>query len=333
MALPGPLTPRRYDVCNGDADGLCAVRQWRLHEPAPATLVTGLKREIALLQRVPAELADEVLVCDVSLDRNRAALLPLLERGARVRWFDHHAAGTVPSHPHLEAHLDFGAEVCTSLLVDRFLCGCQRAWALVGAYGDDLRAVADHLAEDSGFDAAQRAALQRLGRAINYNAYGDDESDVCIAPAALYGLMARHADPFGMLRAEPVVDAIDAQREADLHAALALAPAWQSEAARVVVLPDATWSRRVAGVLANELAAARPAQAQAVLRPTRGRDFMVSVRAPRRTPQGAQAVCAAFGGSGRAAAAGIDALPASEFERFVQAFAATRWGAASPTSP
>ena len=45
---------RRFDVCNGDADGLCAVVQWRLHDPAPATLVTGLKREIALLERVPA---------------------------------------------------------------------------------------------------------------------------------------------------------------------------------------------------------------------------------------------------------------------------------------
>ena len=42
------------DVCNGDADGLCAVLQWRLHTPAAATLVTGLKRDIALLERVQA---------------------------------------------------------------------------------------------------------------------------------------------------------------------------------------------------------------------------------------------------------------------------------------
>ena len=41
---------RRFDVCNGDADGLCAVLQWRLAHPEPATLVTGLKRELELLQ-------------------------------------------------------------------------------------------------------------------------------------------------------------------------------------------------------------------------------------------------------------------------------------------
>ena len=74
------LRGRRFDVCNGDADGLCAVVQWRLHEPAAATLVTGLKREIALLQRVPARAGDEVLVCDLSLERNRAALMQVLGR-------------------------------------------------------------------------------------------------------------------------------------------------------------------------------------------------------------------------------------------------------------
>lgn len=316
---------RRFDVCNGDADGLCAVRQWRLHEPAQSTLVTGLKREIALLQRVPADRADEVLVCDVSLARNRDALLPLLERGVAVRWFDHHDAGEVPVHCRLEAHLDFGSEVCSSLLVDRHLGGARRAWALVGAYGDALTAVADRLAAASGFDAAQRSALRRLGEAINYNAYGEQLSDVRIAPAEMYGVMSRHADPFALLAAEPVIDEIDAQREADLHQALALAPLWQGEQARVVLLPDAAWSRRVSGTLANALSDQKPDQAQAVLRPMRAGGYVVSLRAPRNRPQGAAAICAAFGGSGRAAAAGVDALPPSDIDRFVAAVAAARW--------
>jgi hypothetical protein len=326
--MNAPALPRRFDVCNGDADGLCAVRQWRLHEPAPATLVTGLKREIALLQRVPASAADEVLVCDLSLERNRAALLRLLDGGVRVRWFDHHAAGEVPVHPALEAHLDFDSRVCTSLLVDRHLGGRHRAWALVGAYGDEMVAVADRLAADSGLGEAQRAALQRLGRAINYNAYGEDESDPCLPPAALYAVMSRHASPFDLLAGEPVIAEIAARREADLRQALAQPPAWQSERARAVVLPDAPWSRRVSGSLANELAALRPGQAQAVLRELRSGDFVVSVRAPRSRPQGAQALCAAFGGSGRAGAAGIDALPAADLQRFIQALEAAPWGTA-----
>ena len=201
---------QRFDVCNGDADGLCAALQWRLHDPAPATLVTGLKLEIALLERVPARRGDEVNVFDLSMQRNRAALLHLLDAGVRIRYFDHHAVRDIPSHPALEVHVDIASDICTSLLVDRALGGSFRAWALVGAYGDNLAPVADRLAVASAVDAADRGRLRRLGEAINYNAYGDEERDVRMAPvkesvqkrggaprAAIWVTFAREAARFG----------------------------------------------------------------------------------------------------------------------------------------
>jgi hypothetical protein len=318
---------RRFDVCNGDADGLCAVLQWRLHDAASATLVTGLKREIELLQRVPCGHADEVLVCDLSIMRNREPLRRLLDAGAHVRYFDHHFADEVPIHDKLEAHLDADPETCTSLLMDRWLGGRCHAWALVGAYGDALTAVAHRRAAAAGFDAEQRAALRRLGEAINYNAYGDDERDVHIAPAALYRIMSRHADPFEMIADEPVVGELEALRQEDLRRAMTVAPTLRTERACLVVLRDAPWSRRVIGCLANELAAAAPRQAQAVLKHRPSGGYLVSVRAPRAAPHGADLLCAAFGGGGRAAAAGIDALAADSLERFVAAFSAVRWEA------
>lgn len=48
------------DVCNGDADGLCSVVQWRLHKPQAAQLITGLKRDIELLERVQAGRGDKL---------------------------------------------------------------------------------------------------------------------------------------------------------------------------------------------------------------------------------------------------------------------------------
>lgn len=324
MATPDEAS-RRFDVCNGDADGLCSVRQWRAEWPAPSVLVTGLKREIDLLGRVPAEAADEVLVCDIAMARNVQALLCLLARGVQVRWFDHHAAGEVPRHAKLEAHLDFSAGVCSSLLVDRYLQGRQRAWALVGAYGDELTAVADDLAATSAFPAAQRATLRRLGQAINYNAYGEAPGDPLIEPAALYAVMARHSDPIAMAEEEPVVAAIERQRDDDLAHALAVSPAWSSDSARVVVLPDAAWSRRVSGALANALAERAPQQAQAVLRARPDGGYLVSVRAPRVAPGGAEALCRSFGGSGRVAAAGIDRLAEAELSPFIERFAQARW--------
>jgi hypothetical protein len=88
----------------------------------------------------------------------------------------------------------------------------------------------------------------------------------------------------------------------------------------VYVLPDAAWSRRVNGVLGNRLAQADPRLAHAVLVSKAG-GYAVSVRAPVERPRGAAALCEQFEtGGGREAAAGINFLPQSDFERFVRAF-------------
>ncbi|HEY0878103.1 MAG TPA: hypothetical protein VGE10_06585 [Zeimonas sp.] len=322
----------RFDVCNGDADGLCAVVQWRLQYPAPSSLVTGLKREIALLDRVEAAAGDEVLVCDLSLERNRAALMRLLERGVRVRYFDHHAVSNVPRHPGLDAHIDLSAGACTSAIVDRFLGGAFRAWAAVGAYGDNLHALGERLAREAGVDAAGRERLRRLGEAINYNAYGEDESDVRIAPGRLYALLARHRDPLHFAHEEPIAAELDGLRSADLARALGIAPYWNGATGSVHVLPDARWSRRVIGSAANELAVAAPSRAHAVLRRRADATMVASVRAPLDSPSGAGELCGRFGGSGRKAAGGIDRLPVEDLDRFVQAFGAMQWGSASPAA-
>ena len=86
------------------------------------------------------------------------------------------------------------------------------------------------------------------------------------------------------------------------------------------------------GCLANELANAQPQRAHAVLKlhGTGTDTYAVSVRAPLASPSGADALCRQFGGGGRARAAGIDGLPTADVERFLAAFASTRWGGQAP---
>jgi oligoribonuclease NrnB/cAMP/cGMP phosphodiesterase (DHH superfamily) len=127
-----------FDVFNGDADGICALHQLRLVEPRTSTLVTGVKRDIALLKRVSAGSGDRVTALDISLNKNREPLLRLLDAGAVVDYFDHHQADDIPLHPHLHAYIDTGAEWCTSLLVNRHLGGKHLIWAVVAAFGDNL---------------------------------------------------------------------------------------------------------------------------------------------------------------------------------------------------
>ncbi|HEX6003870.1 MAG TPA: acetyltransferase, partial [Burkholderiales bacterium] len=59
-----------YDIFNGDADGICALQQLRLEDPRPSVLVTGAKREIALVERVMPGAGDELTVLDLSFRVN-----------------------------------------------------------------------------------------------------------------------------------------------------------------------------------------------------------------------------------------------------------------------
>jgi hypothetical protein len=321
----------RIHVCNGDADGLCAAVQWLMHEPGSVTLVSGLKRERALLGRVQAKAGDEVNVFDLALATNLGALRRLLQAGARVRYFDHHAfAGTLPREALFEPHLETAPDTCTSLLVDRRVGGACHGWALVGAYGDNLHLKADRLGADWGFAGAELDRLRRLGALLNYNAYGDAPTDVRFPPASVHEIMARYRDPLDMLAQETFADELDALRREDLQRAHDAAQRWDGARGTIVTLPDEAWSRRAAGTLANELANAAPGRAHAVLRARSGGGYVVSVRAPLAAPFGADALCRRFGGDGRLAAAGVDLLAARDFDRFVDAFRAMEWLPAGP---
>jgi hypothetical protein len=312
---------RCFDVFNGDADGICALHQLRLAEPLDAELVTGLKHDIALLDRVDAAAGDRVTVLDVSLDRNRARLMALLARGATVRYFDHHHAGAIPEHPGLEATIDATGLLCTGELVDRHLGGRFRAWAVVAAFGDNLPAAAVRLAATLGYDAGRVERLRELGESLNYNAYGASEADVAIAPAALYRLVRPHADPFTLLECEPSVAHLARARRADLEQAAQVRPWRASPAIEIRLLPDAAWSRRARGAVANRAALEHPHRAHAVLAPLPGGGFAVSVRSPRGRGPSAADFCRRFpGGGGRATAAGIERLDAAGLDAFAEAF-------------
>ena len=314
----------QYDVFNGDADGICSLQQLRLAHPRPAQLVTGVKRDIALLQRVPAQAGDSVTVLDISLHRNRAALDELLARGAAVEYFDHHHPGAVPVHRLLRVHLDPAPALCTSLLVDRYLQGRHRRWAIVGAFGDNLEAVAETLALREGLGPDQLHGLRALGEAINYNAYGETEADLAIAPARLAQAMRPFAEPLAFA-GEPIARRLVRQQARDLARGLQAGDREVLPGATVVQLPDEAWARRVQGALANALSLQAPGRAHAVLRPGPGGSLVASVRAPQRAPRGADDLCLAFpGGGGRAAAAGIDALPRARLPAFIAALA-TAW--------
>jgi len=312
-----------FDVFNGDADGMCSLHQLRLYHPVDAIIVTGVKRDIALLERTDAAAGDSVTVLDISLQVNRSALLTLLARGASVQYFDHHDCGEVPAHPLLETVIDTSPDVCTGILVDRWLGGKHRIWAAVAAFGDNLGPQARELAASLSLSLSpkQIQALQELGECLNYNAYGDSEADLIAAPSMLYDILSAHADPFGFIEDEPVFRAIRSARDSDLALARQVPAAHQAPFGKIMILPDAAWGRRVRGAYANLLAVESPAQAHAVLTPNGHGRYTISVRAPLAAMHGADLLCNSFpSGGGRPAAAGINELGTDMLPQFIAAF-------------
>lgn len=306
---------------NGDADGVCALHQLSLAHPEPATLITGVKRDIKLLERVDADAGDHVTVLDISLNSNRNGLMRLLEKGAIIEYFDHHHAGEIPLHENLTAHIDVSADVCTSLLVDQYLQGKFHLWAITAGFGDNLTQKAQHLANSAGLSIADTQRLMHLGEYLNYNGYGDNLEDLHFHPAELYAAIKPYLSPFDFIEESNAFSKLAEGYNDDMARAESLQPLTNDEYHAAFVLPDAPWARRVSGMYANKLANANPKRAHAVMTPNQAGNYTVSVRASLLNPQGADQLCLQFDtGGGRKAAAGINHLPMSSLDQFLTRF-------------
>ena len=313
-----------FDVFNGDADGLCALTQLRNAEPREAQLVTGVKRDINLLQQVHAEAGSRITVLDVSLDKNREGLQRALDAGAQVFYCDHHFAGDIPDSEQLHSIINTAPDVCTSLLVNNYLDGAYLAWAVTGTFGDNLKDSTRAIAKPLGVDEAALQQLENLGIYINYNGYGSNLQDLHFEPVELYRLISQYASPFDFISdGAQHFQKLEQGYHQDMASAAALAPEYRDAAVAAFMLPDEPWARRVSGVYSNDLANADPDRAHAVLTVRANGCYLVSVRAPLNNKTGADELCMQFPtGGGRKAAAGINDLPADMLQQFLDTFAA-----------
>ncbi|TMX41309.1 acetyltransferase [Vibrio rotiferianus] len=310
-----------YDIFNGDADGIIALLQLRLADPIDAELVTGVKRDIKLVEKVEVQAGDELTVLDISMEKNIAGLEQALAQGAHVFYADHHKAGEIPQHGNLDAHIDLDANICTALIVDQLLDGRFHLWAITAAYGDNLITRADALADKVGLNEEQKAQLKELGTLINYNGYGSKVDDLHFHPADLYQALKQYVSPFDVIadKASPYYQLQSAYQQ-DMDAALAIPATHESAKLKLFELPNNAASRRISGVYGNWLANQNPDSAHAVLTENTDGTYTVSLRAPLNNKQGAVAVCGQFPtGGGREAAAGINALSKCDVSAFIDA--------------
>lgn len=323
-----------YDLFNGDADGICSLIQLRHAQPREATLITGVKREIKLLNGLKAQAGDNITVLDVSMDKNQTGLHAALNAGANVFYADHHQSGDIPEHPALEAHINTASNTCTGLIIDYYLKGQYREWAIVAAYGDNITQVADEYARQAELTDEQRQQLRALGVAMNYNGYGANLDDLFYHPAELFRIAVQYESPFDLIeQRQDVYRTLTMGYQEDMDKALSIVPfreshpgqePGQEKGAAMITLPNEQWARRISGVLGNELANRFPNRAHAILTEREElvnseMSYLVSLRAAKNNLTGVDIIAAKFGGGGRKGAAGIDILLHSDIENLYAA--------------
>lgn len=312
----------QIDVFNGDADGICALLQLRLAQPVKSQLVTGVKRDIQLLDEVKVQQGDQVTVLDISFDKNRSSVERILDQGASVFYVDHHQPGEIIKHKNLTTIINTDANTCTSLLINDQLEGKYRAWAVTAAFGDNLFESATQAAFPLSLTENQLQQLKTLGICINYNGYGSSLSDLHFSPDLLYNELSRYSSPFDFIADnEQVYEKLLAGYSEDMANADRIAPEYETDKIAVFTLPDEIWSRRINGVFGNELANNNPDRAHAVVSMNAQQGYQISVRAPLSNKIGADELCSSFPtGGGRKAAAGINHILPDQIPTFISAF-------------
>lgn len=308
-----------FDIFNGDADGIIALIQLRKHRPIESIQITGVKRDILLLQQCQAKANDQITVLDISMEKNKTDLLRLLESGAAIFYADHHYAGDIPSHPQFEAHIDLSANTCTSLIINTYLKGKFATWAIVGAYGDNMNSSAEQLADILSLTNDEKIFLKELGVLLNYNGYGAHLDQLHFHPATLFHQLMQYDSPFE-LKDDPQSPYHKLKRAyaKDMSQAKKIKPHFENHILRVFQLPNQDISKRIIGVFGHALANANPKQAHLVLTENQDQTYTVSLRAPLNHQQGADIICRQFtSGGGRAAAAGINAFHIDDLERLI----------------
>jgi hypothetical protein len=314
---------QNFDVFNGDADGICALVQLRLAHPQTSELITGVKRDINLLDRVSVDAGDKVTVLDISMQKNHVDVHRILNAGGHVFYVDHHNAGEPIAHLNLSQIIDTSPEQCTSLLVDAHLSGQYHLWAITAAYGDNLTLVADKLSQQSGLTEAQSNTLKSLGIYINYNGYGAGIEDLYFHPADLYQHCVRYSSPLDFVTdAKDVFETLSTGYTEDLQKAFEQPYTHETADIAAIILPDAKWARRVSGVFSNDLSNRYPDRAHVILTQKTTGDYVVSIRAPQSRLEGADEVAMQFAtGGGRKGAAGINSLSDSSIPALIDAMA------------
>jgi len=177
---------------------------------------------------------------------------------------------------------------------------------------------------EAGLSDSETGCLREIGELINYNSYGTQVKDLYFPPEDLYRAIREYRSPFDFFEKSKTLKTLKVGFNSDMNLALSQPEYKRCGKNRIFRFPDNPWARRDSGVFANLKARENPEGAHALITENRDESLRISVRAPLSNKHDADTLCRAFPtGGGRAAAAGINALPPDLLDNFLTKFEQT----------
>ena len=307
------------DFFNGDADGIISLHQYRMHYPQNSEVFTGVKRDVELLRHCTDIKKSKFTVFDVSLLSNKDHVNKILSNGNTIRWFDHHEPGETKLGDNFEIFVDTDPNCCTNILVDKYIDGLHRPWTICGAYGDNLHEQAEKL--NPCFNEIYMSYLKEIGETLNYNGYGNQESDLTAHPKDVYLDIKDYESPFEYRKKSILYNKINTQMKSDESELNSSEVLYSSDSGSIILLPDTKASIRYSGIYSNKQTTDNPNKAFAILTNINDDTYRISIRSPKNNPVGASKLALSFPtGGGREKAAGINELPKTELKKFIDKF-------------
>jgi hypothetical protein len=258
-------------------------------------------------------------VFDISLLSNADYMKPILSNGNSIKWFDHHEPGETELGDNFSIKVDADPNCCTNTLVDEYLNGLYRPWTICGMYGDNLHEQADKF--NPCFDESTMSQLKEVGETLNYNGYGNEELDLTVHPKDVYLDLKDYESPFEYRKKSESYNKIYTQMKSDEAELGSSEILHESETGKVILLPNTRASIRYSGIYSNQQTTDNPDKAFAILTSVDGGNYRISIRSPKTNPHGASKLALQFPtGGGREKAAGVNELPKSELNNFIEKF-------------
>ena len=299
-----------FDVFNGDADGLCALHQLRLAEPADAVArhrPEARHRAARARRRRGRRPGHGARRLARPQSRRARAAARARRAGALVR---PPPRGRDPGAPAPRGAHRHGAGDLHER--DRRPAP-RRALPRVGGRRRVRRQPRAHRRRARRLDRPRApASSRRCARSARISTTTPTATPrrTCSSrPPSSTARSRRTPTRCGSPRRRRCVAKLRAGRLADMGAR----SRWRPIGRASTCYPTPTGRDGSSGTLANDLAARAPDRAHAVLVPCPNDGYRVSIRAPRAAPNGCAALAREFAtGGGREAAAGIDHLPVAE---------------------